>query len=332
MSFGIESYNEKEKMKKHIMDKNLFISHSSYDKEVVEVLAGLLRKVSLNQIHIWFSNDQQVDGGFLVGDNWFETILNNLKSSQAVVSLITPNSNNSPWILYESGYAEALEGIKLIPLKFLINVNEISVPLQQKQIFSFADVKDANLFLKKVLDAFGIIFDEEVFYDYVAKSLDEMRSCFKNQSKIIKENPYESLSKKVDNYFDMILKAGVFGDIKNQAEYEVPFEFVDESGKLFVEYIKIDISLRISDILDRIFFILNGRVKPYKYLETWIIKEKGTGKYVVISDFQNMISAMDIFRPETEWKIEFLSVPYKPNNFINSTYNNVKIGINDRYI
>ena len=47
------------------MEKNLFISHSSLDKEVVEVLAKLIERVSLNQIHIWFSNDRGSDGGFL---------------------------------------------------------------------------------------------------------------------------------------------------------------------------------------------------------------------------------------------------------------------------
>lgn len=306
------------------MGKNLFISHSSYDKEVVEVLTSLIRKVSLNQIHIWFSNDQQVDGGFLAGDNWFETILGNLRSSQAVVSLITPNSNNNPWILYESGYAEALEGIKLIPLKFLINVNEVSVPLQQKQIFSFTNVEEANLFLKKVLDAFGIVFDEEVFGDYVLKSLEQMRNCFKRKEDIIKENPYELLSKKMDNFFDMMVKSTRSPQLDTQTEYEVSFEFLNNNGNRIVEYIKINSSIKVSDVLDSLFFILNGKVRAYKYLETWIVKEKRTKRYVVVSDVQNLIYAKDIFRPNTEWEVEFLDKPYVPDNSFNLKYNRTK--------
>ena len=120
------------------MGKNLFISHSSYDIEIVKILAEIIKKVSLNQINIWFSNDQEAKGGVTVGDNWFQTIVNNLRKSQAIVSLITPNSKNNPWVLYESGFAEALERIKIIPLKFLISINEVSTQLQQKQIFSIS--------------------------------------------------------------------------------------------------------------------------------------------------------------------------------------------------
>lgn len=52
------------------MKRNVFISHSSYDKEIVKLLSEFIKKVSLSQIYIWFSNDTDVRGGFLVGDDW----------------------------------------------------------------------------------------------------------------------------------------------------------------------------------------------------------------------------------------------------------------------
>ena len=265
-------------------------------------MANLIRKVSLNQIHIWFSNDQRVNGGFLVGDNWFDSILSNLKNSQAVISLITPNSNNNPWILYESGYAEALEKTKLIPLKFLINISEISIPLQQKQIFSFTKLDEANVFLKKVLDSFNILYDEEVYSSYVLKCLNQMRDCYKGKNEIIEENPYDTLSKKMDTYFELVLNTMKFKTDEEQAEYEVLLEFVNNKGNKVVEYLKINSTVKVSDILDSVFFILNGKVEAYKYLETWIIKEKGEKRYVVVSDVQNLIFARDIFRPNTKWE------------------------------
>ena len=264
------------------MERNLFISHSSYDKELVEVLANVIRKVSLNQIHIWFSNDREANGGFLAGDNWFQAILKNLRNSKAVVSLITPNSNNNPWILYESGYAEALKDTKLIPLKFLININEVSIPLQQKQIFSFSKKDEANIFLKKVLDSFNIMYDEEIFQDYVSKKIDQMRDCYKAKEEIVKEAPYNLLSEKIDNYFELVLNSMAVNAIEFQKEYEVLLEFMNSNGNKVIEYIKIKPSLRVCDVLDSVFFILNGKVEPYRYLETWIIKEKENKMYVVI--------------------------------------------------
>ena len=122
------------------MERNLFISHSSYDKKVVEVLADLIRIVSSNKINIWFSSDNEIDGGFMVGDSWFGTILNQLRKSQVVLSFITPNSNNKPWILFESGFGEA--NGKVIPLKFLMNTDIISPPFQQKQIFGIYNIEE----------------------------------------------------------------------------------------------------------------------------------------------------------------------------------------------
>lgn len=71
------------------MEKNIFISHSSYDKEIVKIFSELIKKVSLSQIHIWFSNDSDTEGGFLVGDNWFDSIINHITRSQVVITFIT---------------------------------------------------------------------------------------------------------------------------------------------------------------------------------------------------------------------------------------------------
>lgn len=118
------------------MEKNIFISHSSCDKEVVKIFSELIKRVSLSQIHIWFSNDIDVSSGFLIGDDWLEIIIGNINKSRVVISFITPNSNNQPWILYESGYAEALDNCVLVPVKYAIDVREISIPLQHKQIYN----------------------------------------------------------------------------------------------------------------------------------------------------------------------------------------------------
>lgn len=149
------------------MEKNIFISHSSYDKEVVKIFSELIKKVSLSQIQIWFSNDTDTKGGFLVGDDWYESIISNIRRSQVVISFITPNSNNQPWILFESGYAEALDGCVLVPVKFSIDISEVAIPLQHKQIYNLSGIEDLHIFLSKLLNLFEIVYDREVFQDIV---------------------------------------------------------------------------------------------------------------------------------------------------------------------
>lgn len=298
------------------MERNLFISHSSYDKKVVEVLADLIRIVSSNKINIWFSSDNEIDGGFMVGDSWFGTILNQLRKSQVVLSFITPNSNNKPWILFESGFGEA--NGKVIPLKFLMNTDIISPPFQQKQIFGIYNIEETKVFLSKLLDEFGLDFNKTYNQEIIKDSLNKMRCYFteidnKNE---IKDDICEKLSRRLDGYFDIMMK--IIQDKKSSIEYEIPISFVNQNQNQVTKYFKINDSLRFNDILDCLYYVLNGKVGVYKYLETWILKEKGSNRYAVISDVQDLIPAMCIFRPGTKWMVEFLAEPYMPDNLLNS--------------
>lgn len=148
-----------------------------------------------------------------------------------------------------------------------------------------------------------------------------MRDCYKEKEEIVKEAPYDLLSEKIDNYFELVLNLTAYNTIEFQKEYEVLLEFMSNKDNKVVEYIRIKPSAKVYDVLDSIFFILNGKVSPYKYLETWIIKEKETGRYVVISDVQDLIFAKEIFRPNTKWEVEFLDKPYTHGN---SKFNKVK--------
>lgn len=226
------------------MERNLFISHSSYDKKVVEVLADLIRIVSSNKINIWFSSDNEIDGGFMVGDSWFGTILNQLRKSQVVLSFITPNSNNKPWILFESGFGEA--NGKVIPLKFLMNTDIISPPFQQKQIFGIYNIEETKVFLSKLLDEFGLDFNKTYNQEIIKDSLNKMRCYFteidnKNE---IKDDICEKLSRRLDGYFDIMMK--IIQDKKSSIEYEIPISFVNQNQNQVTKYFKINDSLRFT--------------------------------------------------------------------------------------
>lgn len=310
------------------MEKNLFISHSSLDKEVVEVLAKLIERVSLNQIHIWFSNDKGSDGGFLAGDNWYETIIEHLNNSQGTIVFITPNSNNQPWILYESGYAESLHNNTMIPLKFCVSINEVATPLSHKQIFSFSSIEEANIFIAKVLKIFDIIYDKEAFCDIVEDSLTQMRKKLKIgelknncqlKPKADNEASINKLEKKIDHYFNMVWK-----NIQVQENHEIGVEFTNSEGEVMMDFLKVGNETLVSDILDQVYYLIEDRVSPFRYLETWILKKKNEERYVVISDFQNVIPAKDVFVPYSEWKVVFLDEPYKPNNSYNRMNNVVR--------
>src|SRR3954470_11892313 len=82
----------------------LFLSHSSEDKELSSQFGHLVRQISLGQIDLWFSSDGRPTGGLRPGDSWFQKIREKMQSSSQIISLVTPNSLTSEWVVFESGF------------------------------------------------------------------------------------------------------------------------------------------------------------------------------------------------------------------------------------
>lgn len=292
------------------MEKNIFISHSSYDREIVKIFSELIKKVSLSQINIWFSNDTDTEGGFLVGDDWFDSIINHIKRSQVVISFITPNSNNQPWILYESGYAAALDNCTLVPVKFSIDISDISIPLQHKQIYNLSGIEDLHIFLGKILHLFGIVYDKEVFQEIVQSYLKRMRDCWNPNSMKSEISDYsfilDKFEQKMEYYFSNVGKGEKTEKIE---KYEVILEYkLGKNDKK--EYLTIHSDDTVQDILDEIYYMISDVVKPYKYLESWVLIEIKTQRAAIISDdIYDWIPAQSIFKINSLWKVVYLDKP-----------------------
>lgn len=293
------------------MRKSIFISHSSHDKEVVKIFSELIKRVSLSQIHIWFSNDTNVNGGFLVGDDWFKSIIDNIKKSQVVISFITPNSNNQPWILFESGYAEAMDSCVLVPVKFAIDISEISIPLQHKQIYNLSGLEDLHVFLSKLLNMFDIVYDKEIFQNIVQTYLKRIRDVWDVNNTITKKVVFEDklierIEQKFEYYFENINK--VYKSVGNE-KYEVCFIYI-ANDKEKREYISINSNMTVSDVLDEVYYAIYDFVKPYTYLESWVLTEIRTQQRLILNQsMQEKIPAQIIFKQNLFFQIDFLRNP-----------------------
>ncbi len=291
------------------MEKNIFISHSSYDKEVVKIFSELIKRVSLSQIHIWFSNDTDVCGGFLIGDNWLNSIIKNINKSQVVISFITPNSNNQPWILYESGYAEALDNCVLVPVKFAIDISEISIPLQHKQIYNLSGLEDLHIFLSKLLNLFNIIYDKEVFRDTVQTYLKRIRNVWDVNNSISENINFENrLMERIEQKFEYYLdNMNRLHKSESDEKYEVCFIYI-VNDKEKREYISINPNMTVSDVLDEVYYIIYDFVEPYTYLKSWVLTEIKTQRPLILNEYmQEKIPANIIFKQNLYFHIDFLN-------------------------
>lgn len=290
------------------MDNQLFISHASKDKDIVDILANIIKRVSLDQIKIWYSSDTLPNLGVSAGDTWFEVIRNNIKNSKAVVPLITPNSNNQPWLLYESGFADALNEVSLIPVKYTIRLFEITSPLLQKQVYDCSNLRETNVFLTKLLSTFNLNYDKDVFSPFVAQQLQKMQTMFNNSEdkdsfKLVDQSSLIEISNKLDSLYNYLSSS------KNKTlPFDVIVQFeLDGIENKFI--INIDNTITVADVLDSIYFIIKEKVKPYDYLNSWVLINSNQYEPLILKNYQSKVPASIIFTPGSEWDIKFLDTP-----------------------
>lgn len=91
----------------------VFISHDSRDADLAEAFDHLLTDASGGVIQTFRSSDQTGRAGIDYGEDWFSKIARTLSEASDVVALLTPNSVDRPWILFEAGFAVGQRSTKV---------------------------------------------------------------------------------------------------------------------------------------------------------------------------------------------------------------------------
>jgi hypothetical protein len=76
---------------------SVFISHVSEDESIAIAIKQFIEKVFLNATVFVAGRD------LIGGEVWIKEIRDKLRTSRVIVSIITPFSQNSSWVLFESG-------------------------------------------------------------------------------------------------------------------------------------------------------------------------------------------------------------------------------------
>jgi hypothetical protein len=88
----------------------VFISHDSRDADLAEAFGNLLTDTSGGVLKSFRSSDRKGNAGIEYGQEWYGAIMQKLDAATAVVALLTSNSINRPWILYETGIGKGKMG------------------------------------------------------------------------------------------------------------------------------------------------------------------------------------------------------------------------------
>ncbi|MEN6461612.1 MAG: toll/interleukin-1 receptor domain-containing protein [Syntrophomonas sp.] len=113
----------------------VFISHDSRDAELAEYFSKLLSSVSAGVLKSFRSSDRKGTQGIEYGIEWYPEIIKKIDEATDVVCLLTKNSVNRPWILYEAGMAKGKLNTTLLGIA-------IGVPLSQANYGPFAQFQN----------------------------------------------------------------------------------------------------------------------------------------------------------------------------------------------
>jgi len=102
----------------------VFISHDNRDAELAEAFSKLLSSVSAGVLKSFRSSDKKGNQGIAYGVEWYPEIMKKLGDASDVVALLTQNSVDRPWILYEAGVAKGKLDTPLLGIALGIPLNK----------------------------------------------------------------------------------------------------------------------------------------------------------------------------------------------------------------
>lgn len=306
------------------MPQKFFLSHYNRDRDIAEILSDMLRRISLREIDTWFSSDSSATGGFQPGDIWFNEILSKIQSSKAVVALLTPNSISRPWIYFESGIGLAMENCSVIPVCVGIKRDTVAAPLGAYQCFQLADYPSLKEFTAKLLQKFGVHFDEELSKPILERTVSRLSNLTFTGPNEANPPPLKDLvtdlKSHIDKRFiDLIMDLGRKGIYDQTGEQypdatepiytiTVEIDLPDYTGEQFIEVRPSD---TVADIYDSIFFTISDFVAPFTYMENWVLTNKEDDVKLIIREVSSMIPATCVFKPEIKWTVVQLDRPYR---------------------
>jgi len=130
------------------LNRGLFVSHAHSDQELIAALKKLIDDVFAHHFDVFATSVVPIEGG----DHWRDEIRLNLDKADVVLVVITPQSIQKEWLLFEAGAAwldAALKQKKLIPCRF--KYDDFSSPLSEFMGVDLLDLRSIETVLLSAL-------------------------------------------------------------------------------------------------------------------------------------------------------------------------------------
>ncbi len=116
----------------------IFLSHAAQDGPLAEYLEETMRGAQPDLTVFRTTRPDQL----VPGRSWFRDIEDNLRAASGYLVLLTPNSADRPWILFETGAAWYSQHV-LVPVVVGMDKGELREPLRLLQLLSLEEPGEA---------------------------------------------------------------------------------------------------------------------------------------------------------------------------------------------
>ena len=184
--------------------ESLFLSHSHRDYELAAALKQLIESCFPGYIEVKASSFAPTEGGIAAGSEWFDWILMQVRSSQFTAVLLTPNSVDKPWLMWEAGAVSGVslathEASTIIPVVYRLSMEQIPSPLRSRQAVRGEDRESIKTVLQTLNKA--VLLSEGTFNRQVNLS---MPVYLENVARALAETPPPLTDSAVQEWLDRI--------------------------------------------------------------------------------------------------------------------------------
>lgn len=273
----------------------IMISHNSKDKFLVKIIKDIILNIAPNTIKVWYSSDSEDEGGLDIG-NWYNQVIEKLNNADLLIVLLTQNSINSNWVLFETGYMSHKANNSVVPLCIGVNLDTIKSPMSYFQMYDILKEDKMNEFLGKLLLRIEMYYDKEQFSNFVKCKTEELIKLVNDSNtktnNLLEFSEFEQLKILIENQFNDLHFVNQQHSNLQSVDYSVEICYTKDHKPL-KHYIQIANNTTVSNVLDEVYckFLLT----PFTYLEKWILINSVTKKKLVIREISQLVFAKEIF-------------------------------------
>ncbi|MEW5918526.1 MAG: toll/interleukin-1 receptor domain-containing protein [Gemmatimonadota bacterium] len=138
----------------------LFLSHAAGDVKLAEFLEASFTAFLPGLTVFRASRPDQIPPG----REWFQHVVSGLRTADAYLVLLTPRSQNRPWVIFETGAAWFADRKLILALAGGLDASEVIEPLRHLQLLSLEKEQEANVIVNRLG---GVMSDVSVFVQSV---------------------------------------------------------------------------------------------------------------------------------------------------------------------